>query len=43
MREPAAVQIDTEKLAQWTEKGAIPSVTVRSLIKKHVTSVETAV
>ena len=42
MREPAAVQIDTEKLAQWTEKGAIPSVTVRSLIKKHVTSVETA-
>ena len=31
MREPAAVQIDTEKLAQWTEKGAIPSVTVRSL------------
>lgn len=42
MREPAAVQIDTEKLAQWTE-GAIPSVTVRNLIKKHVTSVETAV
>ncbi len=36
MCEPAAITIDSEKLAHWTSKGAIPSVTVRSLIKKHV-------
>lgn len=35
MNDPAAVTIDTEKLAHWTSKGAIPSVTVRSLIKKQ--------
>lgn len=35
MNDPAAITIDTEKLAHWTSKGAIPSVTVRSLIKKQ--------
>lgn len=35
MQEPAAITIDTEKLTHWTSKGAIPSVTVRSLIKRH--------
>lgn len=36
MRDPAVVKIDSEKLEHWIGKGAIPSVTVRSLIKKHV-------
>ncbi|GAB4338560.1 MAG: 30S ribosomal protein S16 [Desulfobulbaceae bacterium] len=35
MQEPAAVTIDTEKLNDWLGKGAEPTVTVRSLIKKH--------
>lgn len=35
MNDPAAITIDAEKLAHWTSKGAIPSVTVRSLIKKQ--------
>ena len=35
MNDPATVTIDTEKLAHWTSKGAAPSVTVRSLIKKQ--------
>jgi len=34
-QEPAAVSIDTAKLNEWLGKGAQPSVTVRSLIKKH--------
>ena len=33
--DPAAVRIDTEKLNHWVGKGAIPSETVRSLIKRH--------
>lgn len=36
-QDPAAVQFDTEKLNHWLGQGAQPSVTVRSLIKKHVT------
>jgi small subunit ribosomal protein S16 len=35
MREPEAVKIDTEKLNEWLGKGAKPSVTVNSLIKKY--------
>jgi small subunit ribosomal protein S16 len=35
LQEPAAVSIDTEKLNEWLDKGAEPSVTVRSLIKKN--------
>ena len=34
MREPAEIRIDAEKLNHWIGKGALPSVTVRSLIKK---------
>ena len=34
MREPAEIRIDSEKLNHWIGKGALPSVTVRSLIKK---------
>ena len=34
MRDPAEIRIDTEKLNHWIGKGALPSVTVRSLIKK---------
>ena len=35
MQEPVAIKLDTEKLNDWLGKGAEPSVTVRSLIKKH--------
>ena len=35
MREPAEIRIDSEKLNHWIGKGALPSVTVRSLIKKN--------
>ncbi|PIE59401.1 MAG: 30S ribosomal protein S16 [Desulfobulbus propionicus] len=37
MQEPAAVSIDNEKLRSWMGKGARPTVTVQSLIKKHGT------
>lgn len=37
MQEPAVVDIDNEKLESWLSKGAKPSVTVQSLIKKHST------
>jgi len=35
MQNPAAVTINTEKLNHWIGQGAEPTVTVRSLIKKH--------
>ncbi|WP_028582903.1 30S ribosomal protein S16 [Desulfogranum mediterraneum] len=35
MQDPAEVVIDQEKLDAWMEKGAKPTVTVKSLIKKH--------
>jgi small subunit ribosomal protein S16 len=35
MQEPVVLTLDTEKLNDWLGKGAEPSVTVRSLIKKH--------
>ncbi len=34
-RDPAAVTLDTEKLNHWLGRGAEPTVTVRSLIRKH--------
>ncbi len=37
MQEPAVVTLDNEKLDSWMEKGAKPTVTVKSLIKKHTT------
>lgn len=36
MQNPAAVTIDNEKLDSWMKKGAKPTETVESLIKKHV-------
>ena len=36
-KEPEAVDIDIEKLAEWTEKGAQISDTVRSLLRRHGT------
>ncbi len=35
MQEPAVINIDNEKLNDWMGKGAKPTVTVQSLIKKH--------
>ncbi len=35
MQEPAVVAIDNEKLDGWIKKGALPTVTVKSLIKKN--------
>ena len=35
LQEPAEVKIDTEKLNDWLGRGAVPSVTVNNLIKKH--------
>lgn len=34
-QEPAAVTVKEEALAQWLTKGATPTDTVASLIKKH--------
>ncbi|MCL2790396.1 MAG: 30S ribosomal protein S16 [Desulfobulbus sp.] len=34
MQNPAAITIDNEKLATWMKKGAKPTETVESLIKK---------
>ncbi|PIE57487.1 MAG: 30S ribosomal protein S16 [Desulfobulbus propionicus] len=43
MQEPAAIKIDQEKLNDWVGKGAKPTATVQSLIKKHAKiSVEAA-
>ncbi len=35
LQEPPAISIDTDKLEGWMAKGALPSVTVKSLIKRH--------
>jgi small subunit ribosomal protein S16 len=34
LTEPAQIKIDLEKYNQWIQKGAQPSVTVKSLVKK---------
>lgn len=34
MRDPAEINIDTEKAKAWIAKGAQPTETVRSLLKK---------
>jgi small subunit ribosomal protein S16 len=36
MQDPAAVRIDNDKLDAWMKKGAKPTETVESLIKKFV-------
>ena len=35
MQNPAAVTIDNEKLDAWMKRGAKPTETVESLIRKH--------
>ena len=42
MRNPAAVVFDNEKLDTWMKRGAKPTETVASLIKKHVSGVSVA-
>jgi len=37
-KNPAAIQIDNDKLQDWLGKGALPTTTVKSLIKKNVVS-----
>lgn len=34
---PAVVEIDKDKVAHWIAKGARPSDSVRTLLKKHLT------
>lgn len=36
MKNPAVVQLDAGKIKEWLDKGAIPTDTVRSLIKKYM-------
>ncbi len=43
MQNPAVVMIDNEKLDTWMKKGALPTQTVESLIKKQVPGVVAAV
>lgn len=38
-QQPARVQINAEKLALWTQRGARPSLTVQQLIKRSGLSV----
>jgi small subunit ribosomal protein S16 len=35
LQDPVVVKLDTERINEWIGKGAEPSVTVRSLIKKY--------
>ena len=35
MQDPAVVKLDTDKLQEWMDKGAIPSGTVNTLINKY--------
>ncbi len=38
MQDPAAVKVDNAKLADWMGKGALPSTTVKSILKKASTA-----
>ena len=38
MQDPAAITFDSGKLNDWLGKGALPTSTVRNLIKKHGTA-----
>jgi small subunit ribosomal protein S16 len=40
LTDPAQIKIDMEKYNQWIRKGAQPSVTVKSLVKKLYTGKE---
>jgi small subunit ribosomal protein S16 len=37
-RDPAVIEIDTERASYWLGKGARPSNTVRSLLKREATA-----
>jgi small subunit ribosomal protein S16 len=37
LKDPAVITIDNEKLQAWMGKGALPTTTVKSLIKKSTT------
>jgi small subunit ribosomal protein S16 len=37
LKDPAVITIDNEKLQAWMGKGALPTTTVKSLIKKSST------
>jgi small subunit ribosomal protein S16 len=39
-KEPAAITFDNTKLQDWLGKGALPTTTVQSLIKKVTTTAE---
>lgn len=34
MQNPAAIKVDSDKLSDWLGKGALPTTTVKSLLKK---------
>lgn len=34
LQEPAAITVDNDKLQDWLTKGALPTTTVKSLLKK---------
>jgi len=40
--DPAEISLKQERVKYWLEQGAIPTDTVRSLLKKEVASQETA-
>jgi small subunit ribosomal protein S16 len=40
--DPAEISVKQERVQYWLEQGAIPTDTVRSLLKKEVASQETA-
>ncbi len=42
MQDPAVVSVDSEKINNWIAKGAKPTVTVKSLLKKHAAAIEPA-
>ena len=42
MENPMTISFDNEKLQEWMAKGALPTETVASLIKKQATGVDAA-
>ena len=42
LRDPAEISVKQERVQYWLEQGAIPTDTVRSLLKKEVASQKTA-
>ncbi len=38
LKDPAEIKINDEKLQEWLGRGALPTTTVKSLIKKAVTA-----